>query len=134
MQGQLPPEAREKLEELQTLQQKAQQVAIQKQQAEGQLSDARNAVEALDEIDEGAGMYRQVGDLLVETGYDEARDDLEERIDNLEIRVKTLDKQADRVEKQFEKLQEELQEMLGGLGGGAMGGPGGPTGPGGPGA
>ena len=34
MQGNLPPEAQEKLEELQDLQEKAQQVAAQKQQAE----------------------------------------------------------------------------------------------------
>lgn len=134
MQGQLPPEAREKVEELQELQGKAQQIAVQKQQAEGQLSESENALEALDDIDADATMYRQVGELFVETEYDEAEEDLEETIDSLEIRVQTLEKQEQRIQEQFEELQSELQQLLqnvGGLGGG--GGPAGGLG-GGPGA
>lgn len=125
MQGQLPPEAREKVEELQDLQSKAQQIALQKQQAENQLADSKSAVEALDDLETGATMYREVGELLVETDYESAHDDLEERIDSLEIRVQTLEKQEGRVREQFEELQSELQELLqgGGLGvgGGGLG-------------
>ncbi|GGM68557.1 hypothetical protein GCM10009017_18460 [Halarchaeum rubridurum] len=125
MQGNLPPEAQEKLEELQDLQEKAQTVAAQKQQAETQLSEAETALDELDEIDEDTVMYREVGELLVQTDYDEAAEDLEEKVDNLEIRVQSLEKQETRVEDQFEELQEELQNMLGGAGGMMGGGPGG---------
>ena len=45
MQGNLPPEAQEKLEQLQDLQDTAQQVAVQKNQAETQLTESENALE-----------------------------------------------------------------------------------------
>ncbi|WP_331236222.1 prefoldin subunit beta [Natronorarus salvus] len=129
MQGNLPPEAQEKLEQLQGLQETAQQVAVQKNQAETQLREARTAVQALEGADEDTTMYREAGELLIETDYESANADLEERIDSLEVRVETLEKQEERVEGQFEKLQEELQNLLSGAGG-----PGGAGGIGGPGA
>ena len=129
MQGNLPPEAQEKIEELQGLQETAQTVAVQKQEAESTLNESKTALEQLEEMDEDTQMYRQVGELLVETSYDEAEEDLEEKVDTLEIRLETLEKQEDRIQQQFERLQEDLEQLLGG---GAMGG--GPMGPGGPGA
>lgn len=124
MQGNLPPEAQEKIQELKDLQEKAQQVSIQRQQAEAELSDAENALDALEEIDTDSKMYREVGELFIETDYESAQDDLEERADGLEIRVQTLEKQEDRVREQFEQLQEELQQLLQGSGLRGIGGPG----------
>ena len=128
MQGGLPPEAQEKLEELQDLQETAQQVAAQKQQTENRLNEVEAALDALDNIDEDTAMYREVGELLIESEYDEATEDLSETQESLEVRVETLDKQENRVREQFEELQSELQGMLGG--GGGMGGPPGAGGPG----
>ena len=126
MQGNLPPEAQEKIEELQDLQETAQQVAAQKQQAETQLTESKTALEELDDIDTETTMYRQLGELLIETDYDSAEEDLEEKVDSLEVRVDTLEKQEERVQEQFEQLQDELQQMLGGgPGGGGLGGAGG---------
>ena len=123
MQGNLPPEAQEKIDELQGLQETAQTVAVQKQESESSLTEAENALEELEDIDEDTQMYRQVGDLFVATEFDEAQDDLEQKVDSLEIRLETLEKQEDRVQQQFERLQGELEELLGG----GMGGPGGPS-------
>ena len=131
MQGNLPPEAQEKIEELQDLQETAQRVAVQKQQAESTLTESETALEALENLEEDTVMYREVGELLVETEYDEAYDDLEDKVDSLEIRVEQLSKQEERVQEQFESLQQELQQMLQGGGAGGAGGPSGPMGPGG---
>jgi prefoldin beta subunit len=126
MQGNLPPEAQEKIEELQDLQETAQQVAQQKQSAETSLRDSETALKALDDIEGEVTMYREVGELLVETDYDEAHETLDEKVDSLGVRVQTLEKQEERVRDKFEELQQELQQMLqGGAGGGPMG-PGGP--------
>ena len=123
MQGNLPPEAQEKIEELQGLQETAQNVAVQKQETESSLTDAENALEELEEIDDETTMYRQVGELLVETDFDEAEEDLEDKVDSLEVRLETLEKQEERVQQQFEQLQGELEDLLGGgMGGGPMGG------------
>ncbi len=129
MQGSLPPGAQEKVEELKDLQETAQELAVQKSEAETELTDSQNALEELEDIDEDATMYREVGELLIKTDYAEARENLEEKVDDLEIRVETLERQEERIQEQFEELQEELQEMLGGGGGaGPMGGMGGPAG------
>ncbi|MFC5970709.1 prefoldin subunit beta [Halomarina salina] len=127
MQGNLPPEAQEKIEDLQDLQDTARNVAMQKQQAESTLQESKTALDQLEDIDEDTTMYQEVGELLVQTNYDDANDDLEEKVDSLEVRVETLNKQEERVQERFEELQQELQEMLQG------GGAGGPQGPGGPG-
>src|SRR6056297_1464937 len=122
MQGNPPPEAQEKLEELQDLQETAQQVAAQKQSAESTLTESETALDALEDIDEDTVMYREVGELLVETDYETAHDDLSEKVESLEVRVEQLQKQEERVQEQFESLQSELQQMLqGGAGGGPMG-------------
>ena len=86
MQGNLPPEAQEKIEELQDLQETAQQVAVQKQQAETELTESQTALKALEDIDEDTTMYQQLGELLVETDYDEAQESLDEKVDSLEVR------------------------------------------------
>jgi prefoldin beta subunit len=127
MQGNLPPEAQEKIEDLQDLQETARNVAMQKQQAESTLSESETALDQLEDIDEETTMYQEVGELLVETEYGEAKETLEEKVDSLEVRVESLNKQETRVQERFEELQQELQEMLQG------GGAGGPQGPGGPG-
>jgi prefoldin beta subunit len=127
MQGNLPPEAQEKIEELQDLQETTEQLAAQKGQAETSLNEAKTALDALEDIDEDATMYREIGELLVKTDYEDAAESLDEKVDSLEVRVEQLEKREERTKEQFEELQEELQQML-------QGGGGGPMGPGGPGA
>ncbi|SNR41792.1 prefoldin subunit beta [Halorubrum vacuolatum] len=129
MQGNLPPEAQEKLEDLQDLQETAQKVAQQKEQTQTALNESKTALDALEDVDADAEMYREIGEILVATDYETAYDDLENKVSSLEIRLEQLTKQEDRVQEQFESLQGELQQLLqGGAGGG------GPMGPGGPGA
>ncbi|MCL9815541.1 prefoldin subunit beta [Natronocalculus amylovorans] len=127
MQGNLPPEAQEKLETLQELQETAQNVAQQKQSTESALNEAKTALNALEDVDKDAVMYREIGELFIQTDYDTAAEDLEDKVDSLEIRVEQLNKQEDRVRGRFDDLQEELQQLLQG----GMGGPSGPAGPGG---
>jgi prefoldin beta subunit len=107
-------------------QETTEQLAAQKGQAESSLNEAKTALDALEDIDEDATMYREIGELLVKTDYDDASESLEEKVDSLEVRVEQLEKREGRTREQFEELQEELQQML------QQGG--GPMGPGGPGA
>ena len=121
MQGNIPPEAQQTLEELQTLQEQAQQVVVQKNEAERTLRESEHALEALEDVDPDATMYQEVGSLLLETDHATASEELEDRVQKLEIRVETLKKQEDRVQSQFESLQSDLREKLGDFAGG--GGP-----------
>jgi len=126
MQGNLPPEAQDKLETLQDLQETAQEVSEQKQQTEATLTETKAALDALDDVDDDATMYREVGELLIETDYTSASGKLEEKVEDLKVRAEQLNKQETKVQEKFESLQDELQQMLGGAGG-----PQGPAGPGG---
>lgn len=115
MQGNLPPEAQEKLEELQELQGTAQELAVQKAQTETELQEAKEALEHLGQLDDDTEVYQEVGELMVKTTTDDAHDDLTERRDSLEQRVEALGRQEERIEERFEELQSDLQEVLGGL-------------------
>ena len=118
MQGNIPPDAQETIQRLQTLQEQAQQVLMQKNDAERALQEAKTASDLLEDVDPETTMYRDVGELMIETDYESASSDLEETIQRLEIRVETLGKQEDRIESQFQELQEELQSKLGDVAGG----------------
>lgn len=122
MQGSLPPEAQEKVEQLKDLQETAQQVAVQKNEAETELTEARSALAEIETVDAETTMYQKVGELMIETDLEKAREDLEDTVENLEVRIESLEKQESRVEEQFTELQEELEGMLGGAGGPPMGG------------
>ena len=112
MSEQLTPEAREKLENLQAFQSKAQQVTVQKRHAEAQLAENKSALSVLSKAEKEATLYRHVGNLLVETDSKSAEEDLNQRVEALEVRLQTLNKQSERIQKQFETLQKEIQEIL----------------------
>ena len=112
MSEQLTPEAREKLENLQTFQSKAQQVTVQKHHTEAQLSENKSALSILSKPEKDAILYRHTGNLLIETDHKSAETDLNQRIEALEVRLQTLNKQSERIQKQFETLQKEIQELL----------------------
>ena len=63
MSEQLTPEAREKLENLQTFQSKAQQVTVQKHHTEAQLSENKSALSILSKTEKDAILYRHTGNL-----------------------------------------------------------------------
>ena len=112
MSEQLTPEAREKLENLQAFQSKAQQVTVQKHHTEAQLAENKSALSVLSKAEKEATLYRHVGNLLVETDSKSAEEDLNQRVEALEVRLQTLNKQSERIQKQFETLQKEIQEIL----------------------
>lgn len=119
MQGQLPPEAQEKIEELRDAQETLQQLEAQRQESEVELEEARNALDVLEEVDEDTTMYHETGGLFIETEYDDAESALTEQADELEARIESIERKQEKLEERMETLQEELQEMLGGPMGGA---------------
>ncbi|MFP4632374.1 MAG: prefoldin subunit beta [Halobacteriales archaeon] len=120
MSAELPPEAQEKLQNLQELQEQLTQLNLQRQQTQERLSEIERALDALEEADEDASIYRTAGGVMVEAAHDEVNADLEEEQETLEVRSQSLENKEERARERFQGLQQEVQQMLGGAG---LGGP-----------
>lgn len=110
---QLPPEVQEKVKKLYQLQQKAENVAIQKQNSSSRLDRIKEAIDELEESDQKTGVYRNYGDIIIEKeGPSEVIDELEEEKEDLELRTKTLEKQEEKIRNKLQELQQELQQTI----------------------
>lgn len=134
MKDHLPPEAQRIYGEIEDLQDDAEDVLERREQAEDRLEDARAALGALDDVDEGTSTYRTVGRVRIESDPADIRDDLEAKATRLEDRIERLDETEADLREQFEERKRQIKHLLGGAGDGPGGpGPGAGDGPGRPG-
>ncbi len=106
----LPEKAKEKIGELQMLQQRLTMFNAQRQQFQIQLAEVENALGELSKAK--APVYKMVGELLVEKQIDDLKKELAEKKDELELRVKTLEKQEGKIKESALALQKEVQAAL----------------------
>jgi prefoldin beta subunit len=110
----LPPQVRENLEKLQTLQGQMAVTQQQRQQIEFQVREAERAIEELESVAEDAPVYRSVGGVLFRTGgKDEVLSKLRENKESLEVRLRGFEKQEGRLKESVQELQSKLQAALG---------------------
>ena len=110
MAKELPEQAKEKIAELQMLQQRLTMFNAQRQQFQIQLAEVENALGELTKAK--APVYKMVGELLVEKQVDDLKKELAEKKDELDLRVKTLEKQEGRIKESALALQKEVQAAL----------------------
>lgn len=110
----IPQELQQDIQQLQALSGQAQQVAQQRRQFEMLHSEAKRAREALDEVDDDATVYRNVGSLMIKEKKQEAASRLQDDMETMELRVKRAKEQEEGMHKQLQELQEKLQNALGG--------------------
>jgi len=113
MSTELPPQIQNQLAQIQQLQQQAQALLNQKNQIEMMLRENEAAVKELEASDEGAVIYKSVGDVLFRADRNKLIEDLKEKKDVLDLRLKTLTKQEERIQTRFNQLQEQLKQSLG---------------------
>lgn len=114
MQGHLPPAAQDKYQEMQELQDEAEDVVGQKERAEDALEDTEAALDALEDTDSDATLYRSVATVRIETDPEETRSDLEAEKERLEDRIEELEAEKERIEEQFENRKKDIKHLLGG--------------------
>ena len=89
---------KEKINDLQLMEQKLQSFLIQKQSFQVQLLEVENA---LTEIKSAKGSsYKIVGTIMVETKKEDLTKDLENKKEVLDLRIKTLEKQEEKIKKE----------------------------------
>jgi len=109
---QLPPQMQERLQKLQTLQDTLQQLLVQKQRIEMELTESDKALNTLKETHADAKVYKSVGAVLVEKPRDDVIKELEERKEFLDMRLKVIVKQEEKTRERMKSIQEALQKDL----------------------
>ena len=96
----------DKVEELQVLEQTLQNILVQKQTFQIELSETSSALKeiecAKDEI------FKIVGQLMIKADREKTKDELLSREKILEMRLKTIEKQEDSLTEKLEKLRDEF--------------------------
>ena len=110
--SQLPPDIQEKLGRMQQLQNMLQQLVVQKQRLELELTESDRALKTLEETPNSAKVYKSAGAVLVEKDKDVVVKELTERKEFLDMRSKVLAKQETNTRERLNQLQESLQKDI----------------------
>ena len=106
----MSPETKEKVSQLQLIEQNLHTFLTQKQTFQSQLLEVDNA---LKELDSGEGaVYKVVGQVMLASKKDVLTKDLNERKDVLELRMQSVEKQEKALREKAEKIQSEVMKEL----------------------
>ncbi len=96
----------EKIQELQVLEQNLQNLSLQRQAFDFELSESEHALE---ELSNSKGeVFKIVGQIMVKSEKNALKDELEKKIKLLSLRVKTFESQ----EKEFSERADAIREAL----------------------
>lgn len=95
----------QKIQKLQLLEQNMQSILVQRQQFQGQLIEVKSA---LIELDKSEDSYRIIGNIMVNSGKEDIKKDLNDKKEILELRIKNLEKQENSIKDKSKSIQEEV--------------------------
>lgn len=99
-------ETENQIKELQIFEQNIQNVLMQKQAFQLELSEVENAVEELEKT--GEEVYKITGNIMIKASKKDLQAELKKKKDLISLRLKSLDSQ----EKELAKSAEELREKV----------------------
>lgn len=102
-------ETKEKINQLQNLEQNINSIIAQKQQFQAQNLEVDNALEQLKNTDK---VFRIIGNIMVASSKDNAKKELTEKKEILDLRLKTFDKQEEKLRNQANELQQEVMKEM----------------------
>jgi prefoldin beta subunit len=106
----LSPEAQAKVQELQVLEHNMQNLLMQKQQVQLELSETVNAFEEVKKTSEA--IYKMVGSILVVVEKEKTLAELEDKKKILELRLDSLTKQERLFDAKARELQTDVRKMF----------------------
>lgn len=95
-----------KIQEMQILEQSLQNILLQKQAFQMELSETTTALKEIESAD--GDVFKIIGQLMIKTKKESIKKDLSEKKKILEMRLNSLDKQEDSLSKQLEKIRDEV--------------------------
>lgn len=110
--NQINEELRQKLTNLQNLQNNLEFIVNQRIQLESQLKETELAIEELEKTDPEETVYKSIGGIMVKSSKDKLLSEKKNDKTTSEMRVKTLKQKEERTRNQLEKLSQTLQSEL----------------------
>ncbi len=95
------------LQRLQMLDHQAQQLALQRQQFQGQLFELENA---LKELASAPMAYKIIGNIMVASDKETLKKDLESKKELVELRIKSFEKQEHQLREKVKDLQASIKK------------------------
>lgn len=99
-----------KIQELQILEQNLQNILMQKQAFQMELSETVSAIKEVENTKEG--VYKIIGSLMVKKDSKEVLEDLRNKEKLLDTRLKNLEKQEEKFLEKTNELREEVMNSL----------------------
>ena len=95
-----------KIQEMQILEQSLQQILMQKQAFQMELSETQAALKELD--NSGDEAYKVIGQLMLKTDKKKIKEELENKEKLLKTRTDSFDKQEEEFSKKLEKIRDDV--------------------------
>lgn len=97
----------QKIQEMHFLEQNFQNLLMQKQAFQMELSEARSALKEVEKS--GDEVFKIIGQLMIKADKKKVKEELENKDKLLSLRVKTIEKQEGSIREQLEKLHDEVR-------------------------
>ena len=95
--------------QLQLMQQNLQNIMMQKQQFQKQITEVESA---LSEIKDTNQAYKIVGNIMVSSKKEDLQKELTQKKEVIELRIKNFDKQEETLKTKAEELQKKVMEKI----------------------
>jgi prefoldin beta subunit len=99
-----------KIQELQFLEQNLQNLLLQKQAFQMELSETQAASKEIEKA--GDEVFKIIGQLMIKTDKKDMKEELENKDKILSLRVSTIEKQETSLAEQLEKLRDEVMKGM----------------------
>ncbi len=103
-------ETQEKIKELQTYEQNLQNLLIQKQAFQIELSETENALEVVSNTKDD--VYKLIGNIMVKSDKKKIEEQLKKRKELINLRIKSIEKQESEIENQADELKKEVLKKI----------------------
>lgn len=110
MNKQIDKELAAKIQELQIIEQNMQNILLQKQTLQFELSENSVALEELNSAKDD--VYKVVGQIMIKSKKEDLKKDLESKKEVADLRIKNLEKQEKSIKERLTKLREEVMGEL----------------------
>jgi prefoldin beta subunit len=101
-------EQNEELQEMQILDQNLHNMLLQKQAFQMELSETNSA---LKEIDKSNEVFKLIGELMLKTDKEKAKEELSTKERILGMRIKSIEKQEDALTKRLDELRNKFSNI-----------------------
>jgi prefoldin beta subunit len=99
-------ETQEKIQQLQIFEQNLQNLLIQKQAFQFELSETENALSEIGKTKDD--VYKLIGQVMLKTSKPEIEKELNQKKDILSLRMKSIEKQEAQLKEESEKIRQEV--------------------------